>query len=378
MTDPVRILQVMGSLNRGGAETMVMNLYRAIDSKQVQFDFITHGSIKGDYTSEIQRRGGIIYSCPRYIGINHVAYCKWWKDFFDNNRSYKILHSHVRSTASIYFFLAKKYSITTIIHSHSTSNGSGIKSVAKKLLQYPLKYEADYFFGCSKEAAVWLYGDKITESARYFMIKNAIDVSLYTQNQNVRKEYRDQFGIKPDEKLIIHVGRFHESKNHDFLIKVFSALIKKNQKSKLLLVGDGNLRKSVEDMVRNSGLGEKVIFSGVRDDVPNLLNSADVFIFPSLWEGLPVSVIEAQAAGLPCLLSDRITRDVGITDLCHYLSIDKGTDIWVGALESAFKMQRKNVSQEIIDAGFDIHQSAQLLTNFYKGLVNEKIYNSSG
>lgn len=372
MTDQVRVLQVMGSLNRGGAESMIMNLYRAIDSKQVQFDFITHGSIGEAFTDEIQRRGGIIYCCPRYTGINHIAYCKWWKDFFENHKDYKILHSHVRSTASIYFFIAKRYDITTIIHSHSTTNGSGVKSVLKRLLQYPLKYEADYFFGCSKEASTWLYGKKIIESTKYFMIKNAIDVSLYKQDQNVRKVYRDQFGIKSDEKLIIHVGRFHESKNHSFLIKVFSALLKKDKKNKLLLVGDGKLRKSIEDMVRNKGIEENVIFSGVRDDVPSLLKSANVFIFPSLWEGLPVSVVEAQAAGLPCLLSDQITRDVNITDLCCYLPIDKGIDIWVDALERAFNMQRKNVSQEIINTGFDIHQSAQWLTNFYKGLVNQK------
>lgn len=375
MDNPVRVLQVMGSLNRGGAETMIMNLYRAIDPRQVQFGFITHGSIHGAFTGEIQRRGGDIYCCPRYTGINHIAYCKWWKDFFDNHKSYKILHSHVRSTASIYFLIAKRYGITTIIHSHSTTNGSGVQSVLKRLLQYPLKYEADYFFGCSKEASAWLYGKKIIESNKYYMIKNAIDVSLYQQNLNTRKAYRNQLGIKPDEKLMIHVGRFHESKNHSFLIQVFSALLKKNEKNKLILVGDGNLRKSIEDLVRNNAIGDRVIFSGIRDDVPNLLSSADVFVFPSLWEGLPVSVVEAQAAGLPCLLSDRITRDVNITDLCCFLPIDKGTNIWVDALQRAFEMKQKNVSQEIINAGFDIHKSAQWLTDFYKGLVNGKIDN---
>lgn len=370
MTSPVRVLQVMGSLNRGGAEAMIMNLYRAIDLEQVQFDFITHGSVNGDFTAEIKKRGGTIYCCPRYKGINHIAYYKWWKNFFSNHKNYKILHSHVRSTASIYFPIARKHGLTTIIHSHNTSNGDGISSIVKKLIQYPIRYEADYFFGCSKEASAWLYGDKILESNKYYMIKNAIDVSLYREDKSIRQAYREQFGVKSDEKLLIHVGRFYESKNHNFIIEVFSALIAKDEKNKLLLVGDGNLRKSVEVMVRNKGLEDKVVFSGVRDDVPNLLKAADVFVFPSLWEGLPVSVVEAQAAGLPCLLSDRITRDVNITDLCCYLPIDRGTKLWVDALQRASELKRKDTSQEIINAGFDIYHSVQWLTDFYKGLVD--------
>lgn len=369
MTNPVRVLQVMGMLNRGGAESMIMNLYRVIDPEQVHFDFITHGSSEGAFTDEIKRRGGTIFCCPRYQGSNHIAYYKWWKDFFDNHEDYNILHSHVRSTASIYFPIARKHGLTTIIHSHSTSNGNGIKAVVKKLLQYPIRYEADYFFGCSKEASVWLYGDKITKSNRYYMIKNAIDVTLYKEDESVRQTYRNQLGVKQDEKLIIHVGRFYEPKNHKFIIEVFSTLTVKDEKNKLLLVGDGALRKSIEEIVRNKGLENKVIFLGVRDDVPNLLKAADIFVLPSLWEGLPVSVVEAQAAGLPCLLSDRITKDINITALCCYLPIDKGTNIWVDALQRASEMKRKNVSQEIINAAFDIHQNAQWLTGFYKSLI---------
>ncbi len=369
MSKPIKVLQVMGSLNRGGAESMVMNLYRFIDQRVVQFDFVTHGEPDGAFVDEIREKGGKIYSCPRYIGINHLIYSKWWKHFFDVHREYRIVHSHVRSTALIIFRKAKRHNVIRIIHSHSTSNGKGVKSLLKRLLQYPLRFEANYYFGCSKEAALWLFGDRIVNGSNYHMVKNSIDTSLYTFHNDVKKEYREKLGIRQDSKVLIHVGRFHESKNHGFIIDIAYQLTKNNVKFQLLLVGDGELRKSIEEKVKKLNLGNLVMFLGVRDDVPNLLKMADAFIFPSLWEGLPVSVVEAQAAGLPCFISDRITRDVYITDLIHYLPVEDGVMKWVKEIKKGLKEDKKDRRTEIIKAGFDISESAEWLVQFYRQIT---------
>lgn len=369
MSEPIKVLQVMGSLNRGGAESMIMNLYRAIPSDQIHFDFINHGTTEGAFSDEIEFRGGKIFSCPRYTGKNHIAYAKWWNDFFMSHQQYRIVHSHVRSTAAIFIPKAKKHGIKTIIHSHSTSNGKGIGAFTKRLLQFPLRYTADYFLGCSKEASEWLFGKKIVKSDKYYMLNNAIDISLYRIDLNVRNKYREELGIEPDELSIIHIGRFHESKNHQFIIDVFRDFHSKHNMSKLILVGEGPLKKEIQDRCKQEGLSDAVIFTGIRDDVPNLLKASDIFILPSNWEGLPVSAVEAQAAGIPSLLSDCITRDVGITELAQYLPINKSTNIWVDKIEEVSTNGQKDVSKQIIEAGFDIHQSAKWLCEFYQRIV---------
>ena len=275
------------------------------------------------------------------------------------------MHSHVRSYASIYFPIAKKHDIKTIVHSHSTSNGSGIKSVAKIILQYPLRYEADYFFGCSLKAGEWLFGKKIVQSDRYFTIKNAIDTQKYFFNRKQRSILRNQLRIEEDVTVFMHVGRLHEAKNHIFLLHVFAMLIKEIPNSMLLLVGDGELSSEIEKQIEQLNLKSYVKMLGARTDIPDILNAADVFLFPSKWEGLPVTVVEAQASGLPCLVSDKITKEVGISELVKFLPIDKGTQVWIDAIKET-DLTRKNVIDKIIQAGFDIKKSVEWLTKFYE------------
>lgn len=285
--------------------------------------------------------------------------------FFDAHPEYHVLHSHVRSYASIYFPIAKKHDIKTIVHSHSTSNGSGIKSVAKIILQYPLRYEADYFFGCSLKAGEWLFGKKIVQSDRYFTIKNAIDTQKYFFNRKQRSILRNQLRIEEDVTVFMHVGRLHEAKNHIFLLHVFAMLIKEIPNSMLLLVGDGELSSEIEKQIEQLNLKSYVKMLGARTDIPDILNAADVFLFPSKWEGLPVTVVEAQASGLPCLVSDKITKEVGISELVKFLPIDKGTQVWIDAIKET-DLTRKNVIDKIIQAGFDIKKSVEWLTKFYE------------
>ena len=367
----IRVLQMIGSLNIGGSQAMIMNLYRNIDRDQIQFDFILDHPDQLYFAEEVKSLGGKIYNLPEFKGTNLSSVRRAWNTFFCEHPEYKILHSHVRSYASVYLPIARKHGVTTIIHSHSTSNGNGVSSLIKAIMQYPLRYQADYYFGCSKEAGEWLFGKKIINSSKYYMLKNAIDLRKYRPDEVVRKSYREKIGANGSAKVFIHVGRFHEAKNHQFLLDVFAEYLKRKGNDLLVLVGDGDLRKSIEMKIKDLKIGNRIILLGARNDVANWLISADCFLFPSNWEGLPVTVVEAQAAGLPCLVSDAVTKDVNVSDLVKNLPIDQGVATWVKAMCTE-SMKKKDVSEDIKRCGFDIQSSASWLSEFYMRLLNNE------
>ena len=215
MSDPIRIIQVFAQMNRGGAETMIMNLYRMIERSQIQFDFIVHTNEECAYDNEIRSLGGRIYRVPRYNGKNHFEYIKSWNKFFKTHPNYKIIHGHVRSTASIYLKIAKKFGLVTIAHSHSTSSGTGFSSIVKNILQYPIRNIADYLFACSEQSGEWLFGKNASKRNNFVILKNSIDVKKFVFNERVRFEKRKE--LKIDDKFVIgHIGRFIPSKNHKF------------------------------------------------------------------------------------------------------------------------------------------------------------------
>lgn len=359
----IRVLQVLGGLNRGGAESMIMNLYRNIDRTKIQFDFVVHSENpeKEDFYSEIIALGGSIYKFPKFSLKTVFRLKKLWNEFFETNKEYRILHSHVRSYASLYIPIAKKHGIKTIIHSHSTSNGKGFSSIVKKVMQFPLRRQADFLFACSNEAGVWLFGEKACKKPNYKFIPNAIDVEQYKPNDEIRTQYRKEFGFG-NEIVYGHVGRLHEAKNHDFLLNVFAELRKKNKNVKLLIVGDGELRSQIESKIKQLDIEKDVIMTGSRADVSNVLQAMDVFLFPSKWEGLPVTVVEAQASGLPCIISNKITQDVNLSELVKVLPIDN-VNVWVE--EAQQPIQRMNVLDKIVEAGFDVKKVAKDLEGFY-------------
>jgi glycosyltransferase involved in cell wall biosynthesis len=231
---------------------------------------------------------------------------------------------------------------------------------------------------CSKEAGDWLFGKDSSLNEKYMFIPNAIDVSRFAYNEKIRKEYREQYGV--EGKLVFgHVGRFHEAKNHLFLLDVFNEIHSRKSDAVLMLIGDGELRAAIEAGIHRLGIDRSVILTGVRSDVSNLMHAMDVFLFPSLWEGLPVTVVEAQAAGLPCLVSDNVTKDIDISKLVHKLPTDNVTE-WADLALSA--LIRQDVSQEIKALGFDVEESANRLTAFYKRISEEyksgEVYHSIG
>jgi glycosyltransferase involved in cell wall biosynthesis len=365
MSQPIRILQVFAQMNRGGAETMIMNLYRNIDRSKIQFDFIVHTDEKCAYDDEILKLGGRVFRVPVYCGKNHFSYIKVWKKIFEEHNEYKIIHGHVRSTASIYLKIAKKKGLTTIAHSHSTSSGNGFKAMYKDFLQYRIRFIADYFFACSRLAGQWLFGKESPEKENFFILNNSIDIKKFIYNQEIRSSKRNEFNIE-DRFVIGHIGNFSFPKNHHFLIDIFKLIHKKNPRTVLMLVGDGSLRPLIEEKVHSLGLLNHVIFTGVRTDISELLQAMDIFVFPSIYEGLGIAVIEAQASGLPCIISDRLPDEAVITNLVKKLSISESVDRWSEEiLKVAEGYVREDKFNDIFNAKYDANDNARWLEGFY-------------
>ena len=371
MGEPIRILQMIGSLNMGGSQTMIINLYKNIDRTKIQFDFVLDHPTDTYYKDTVVSMGARIFEMPTFKGTNAWEIKRAWNRFFAEHPEYKILHSHVRSYASLYLPIAKKHGVKTIIHSHSTSNGKGLSSIVKRFMQRSLKKKADYLFACSEESGKWLFGEKAIKQDNYYMIPNAVDTAKFAFNESVRTEMRKALDIKDETIVYGHVGRFDPAKNHSFLLEVFKGIINRQPNAVLVVVGDGALRGEIEAKIESLGLGDAVKLLGSRGDVAALMQAMDVFLFPSNWEGLPVTVVEAQAAGLPCYLSDTITKDVNISSLVEYLPIHEGVDVWVNKTLGD-DLSRKDVIENIKNAGFDIVESAEKLADFYS-LLGAKI-----
>ena len=367
MIKTVNVIHVFGILNYGGAESMIMNLYRNIDHNTIRFDFIVHSSVPGNYDKEILASGSKIYHCIPLTFCNILKYVLWWINFFRLHPEYHIIHSHIRSSASIYFIIAKFFGVKTIIHSHSTSNGTNIYAVIKNILQLPLRYLADCMLACSNEAAIWLFGNKALESC--ILIRNSIDVLKFAPNEINRRNVRKILGIK-NQFVYGHVGRYCEAKNHIFLIDVFNEIHKINNNSVLILIGDGMMKNQIYQKIIDLSLKESVIILGSRSDVSSLLQAFDMFLFPSKWEGFPISILEAQAAGIPCIISDQISNEVDITDLIHRVPIISITP-WVELAMTKFN-KNNDAFNKILNAGYDVHENAYLISRLYKQILKGK------
>ncbi|MDB4389084.1 glycosyltransferase, partial [Akkermansiaceae bacterium] len=293
---PIRVLHVFASLDRGGAEAMIMSLYRAIDRSKIQFDFVVNASdCDYAYEEEIRALGGRIYRIPRYRVVNLFEYRKSWIKLLKAHPEWRVVHGHHTAPASVYIPIVRRMGQATIAHSqNSLVKENRVKWLMRKIVLFPVRYQADHLFACSKLAGEWMFGS----SADFRVINNAINASDFVFSSIERKRIRSEFDIG-DSFLIGHVGSFSEQKNHAFLLEVFRDIYKRDADAKLLLVGDGPLRLELESLVKKYGIEDRVIFAGVRSDIPALLSAMDLFLFPSFHEGLPVALVEAQANGLP-------------------------------------------------------------------------------
>lgn len=366
MDKPIRVLHVFGKMDRGGAETMIMNLYRNIDRSMIQFDFVVHTKEKCAFDDEIISLGGLIYSVPQYNGRNHFQYIKVWKKFIEQHIEYRIIHGHVRSTASIYLNVAKAYGLVIIAHSHSiASRGNKFEQIVKNILQLPIRNVADNLFSCSSEAGKWLFGKNMIKNKKHNIVKNAINIDQFVFNEDKRNEIRKLLNIE-DKFVVGHVGSFSYPKNHKFLLDIFSEVQKRVKESVLLLVGDGELKKSIDSKINQLKLSNNVLMIGVRSDISELLQAMDVFLFPSLFEGLGIAVVEAQAAGLHTVVSEAIPEEACVTDLIEKEFLNSPISKWVDKiLKYAYGYERKDTSKIIKSKGYDVRETAKWLQNFY-------------
>lgn len=365
MSEPIRVLHIVTHMNRGGLETMLMNYYRNIDRKQLQFDFLVHREKRGAYDNEIEAMGGKIYRLPPLNPFD-LQYRKRLQQFFFDHPEYKIVHSHIDCMSAIPLRAAKKAGVPVrIAHSHSSNQDRDVKYLLKLYYKKFIPKNATYLMACGKQAGEWMYG-----GADFHILKNAIDARHYIFNYETYCAVRGHLAVGSDEILIGHVGRFSPPKNHDFLIDVFAECVKMNQKAKLILVGDGNLRPGVEEKVKTLGLEENVIFTGECGDVARLMQAMDVFVFPSIYEGLPLTIVEAQAAGLPCLISDAVPIECKLTDLVEQVSLTAGPREWAKMILNVSDTVRQNTYFDICDGGFDVQGNAKELTAFYTEQAN--------
>lgn len=365
-----RVLQVFGCLGRGGLESFVLNLYRAIDHDKVQFDFLLT-SAEGENEEEVKRIGANIYYLPSR-SLGWVNYQKALDSFFKTNaHNYAAIHLHCSSLTSIEpLVYAKKYNIPIrIIHSHSSSVKRNLKArlihqVLHLINKTRIKSLATHYFGCSDKALDWMYAYTGIRS-KAIMINNGIETSKYRFNLKVRNEVRNEFGLT-NQFIVGHVGSFIHVKNHSFLINIFGALLNDIPDAKLILIGEGELREAIVKQIQSLGIEDRVILTGSRGDVNRLLQAIDLLIMPSFFEGLPVSLVEAQAAGLPILASDTISKDVAITPNITFLSLKEDMSVWIETIKKIHKeFTRQDSTEYIVKAGFDIHQTASFLCNIY-------------
>ena len=399
----IRILHVFGQLNLGGAESRTMDMYRNIDRTKVQFDFVVHNE-SGVYEEEARSLGANIYRVPRYRMINDLEYRKAWNDLFkkimaSDETRVTFVHGHITSSASIYLPIAKKYGVeSTIAHVRSAGTDPGLKGMLTRFMRRNLADKADYLFACSNIAAVSAFGQKAVDEGRTIFFPNAIETEKFRFDPATRDEVRKELGLQ-NAVVIGHVGRFHYAKNHEYLLKVFAAMLDSamccpsaegvedsdamqgSQRLVLILLGEGPRMDEMKALAETLGISENVLFLGNHQDIYRYYNAMDLFIYPSRYEGLPGTVVEAQANGLKTIMSDTICDEVIVTDLVETMSIEKDPLEWAKrSLEilkedalAAAQSGTSNIKnrtehdyvREVSEAGFDSALEAKALENFY-------------
>lgn len=381
---PIRILHVVGGMVRAGTETWLMHILRNIDRNAFQMDFLVHTNQECDYDAEIRALGSKVIPCLN--SSQPWLYARNFSRILRENEPYDIVHSHVHHFSGLVLWLAKRAGIPVrIAHSHLDSSvvesNSGLKrSFYTGLSKALIGKSATVGLGCSKYAAIDLFGKNCQTDSRWQVLYCGIDLAPFAQTVD-SQSIRSELGIPEDAFVIGHVGRFEEQKNHKFLIEIASEIAKQEALFRLVLLGEGKLRQQIEQKVIQLGLDEKVIFAGTRSDIPRLmLGAMDVLLFPSLYEGLPVVGLEAQAAELPLVISDVVSPELDQAKwLIHRLNLSQPASVWAQTVLSIrdrkSKVAYSNKSNVLESSQFNIRQSKHKLTNIYEKEVNKSYRN---
>lgn len=363
--NPVRVLQVVTQMNRAGLECRLMDLYRSIDRNRIQFDFYTCRREKGNFDDEIISMGGkVYYNDPLSLSSLHRI-PERFKLFLSEHAEYRTVHCHLNQWCGLILKGAKKADIPVrIAHSRTSLQKSTIKNSVKNLIRLPTKRYATHYFAVSRKAGQWLFGRRALSSGKVKIWPNAIDCRKFAYDPQTRKIVRESLGLG-DELSLIHVGNLRPEKNHEFLFRIFKKVLEEHPSAKLILAGKDGMNGALRSLAQRLDIEKFVLFLGPRDDVACILQAGDVFVFPSLYEGFPGAVLEAEAAGLPCIISDTITDEVCITPLVEQLPLAIGAEIWAKHVLEKIETLREDVTRIIIEAGFDVMETAAKLEAFY-------------
>jgi len=365
MGDPVRVLHAVVNMNRGGAETLIMNLYRNIDRSKVQFDFLT--CKEGVFDAEIREMGGTVHRIPYVTDAGHFGYVKALDRFFAAHAGrYRIVHAHMDKMSGLVLRAASRAGVAVrIAHSHNTSSEGGLPAKAYKWFAgRGIARHATHLFACSRKAAEWLFPGR---SDQAHVVQNGIDCGRFVFSPSVRKQIRQELGLTDRAFVLGHVGRFNAQKNHTFLLDAFERTARRHPEAALLLIGDGPLRADIERKAAAVGAAGRVRFLGVREDVHRLLQAMDAFVFPSLHEGLPLTLVEAQAAGVPCVVSDAVTSEVDMgLGLIRFVPLGDA-DRWAAEIKAHAQRRRftLDTAQALATRGYDIQSRTRWVEHYY-------------
>ncbi len=350
------------NMSYGGLENLLMNYYRSSDRSKIQFDFLTHVDIHQDFEEEIAALGGRLYRLPRLNPLDR-NYLKALDRFFKAHPEYRIVHSHRNELSSVILRAAKQNGVPVrIAHSHISDprEQSWIKILIKRICRKRLTGYTTALFACGQAAGDYMFSGK-----PYRILTNAIDAGSFRYDPELSRQMRKELDLG-DSFVLGHVGQFRQQKNHLFLVEIFAAVLRKHPDARLVLVGKGSQMEPAMQRAEELGVREHIRFLGARADISRLLQAMDVFVMPSFFEGLPVSLVEAQAAGLPCVISDRIPGECKLTPDVEQVSLEAGADAWADAILRYRNVQRPDNYGVISDAGFDIRANALWLENFYR------------
>lgn len=368
------MLHILHSMNRGGAENALMNYYRCIDRSLVQFDFLLTNPAKCDFEDEILSLGGRIYRVPLLSMGNPFGYIKGVNRFFKDHPEYRIAHSHTSSKSVFPLAIAKYRGVPVrIAHSHNSKSENGIRGLIRNALMPLLKYTANTYFSCGEQAADWLYGKRLSRNGKVRIIRNVINADRFRINPEMRRSIRKQLGIGEDAFVVGHVARFCPEKNHKFSVDILKEILSAVPDATLLLVGDGALRSEIAAHAKSLGVESKVKMVGVVPNVYDYEQAMDAFILPSFYEGLPLSIIEAQVSGLPCFTTKgTVSTECSVTDLVSYIPLEAGAKAWADAIANSRSVERIDRFEQIKAAGYDSDSAARTLQDLYIKLSTKR------
>jgi glycosyltransferase EpsF len=367
-----RILHVIGCMDRAGTETFIMNCYRQIDRTAIQFDFVVISGEQGAYDAEIESMGGRIYRVARPKLINLAQFMIQLRKVMVEHGPYSAVHSHVYLLSGLVMSAAQWARVPVrIAHSHSTQDGqanSTRRNLYRSSMKFLIRRHATQFLGCSSPACQQLFGPTSLSRYRAQVVRNGIDIPKPV-NVESKNAVRQALGLQDSKIVLGHVGRFEYPKNQSFLVDLLQMLSKEEPSASLVLVGDGSQRCDVENQAAHLGLSRSVVFAGIRDDVNRILTAFDVFVFPSFYEGLGLAVIEAQAAGIPCIVSESIPPEVDIgLGLVEKVSLDAGINVWIEAVRRGANRPRVDAATRadaLRKSGYAISSVVEILMQVY-------------